>query len=109
MKHIIFILFATLSLSALASEQASYRKLVYAVERNDLIATMNLISAGARPKPELLHLAVEENRFPMVDLLMKAGIGVDADIDNGFTPLRVADLSYRTETAKLLKAAGAKK
>jgi ankyrin repeat protein len=56
-----------------------------------------------------LHDAAMSGHADIVKLLIGSVADINVKDNNGFTPLRVADLSYRTETAKLLKAAGAKK
>ncbi len=60
-----------------------------------------------RPEAEALHRAVKEGRTYTIDLLLKAGVSVDARDEKGRTPLMLAALNGATTLADHLVKKGA--
>ena len=55
-----------------------------------------------------LHFAALYGADDIIDVLLHAGVNVNAETKKGLTPLDIALKNERTEAARLLRSAGAK-
>jgi ankyrin repeat protein len=87
------------------------------LQNNNRAVALLLLDRGADPKAadpnttyrySPLHWAAEQGATEVAKRLIEKGADVDARTRNGFTPLRIAELTRNTAVADLLKIKGGK-
>ena len=68
-----------------------------------LIITGAEVNAVNRSLSTPLHVASENNKVEMVDLLVSQGAGLELQDRDGDTALDLAELQYHTDTSNILR------